>query len=107
MPIFGGGSKRPPHEQRRGQNGPPREKDVNVNATPPLPPPPSHWSKAPPSQSVVPARKELVFHCQLAHGSATKDVKDFSNVRELYARIGEAFGISASEVSKTSEIKPV
>lgn len=42
-----------------------------------------------------------MFHCQLAHGSATKDVKDFSNVKELYGKIAEVFGMSVLEVSLT------
>ena len=42
--------------------------------------------------------RELVFHAQLAHGSPTKKIMEFSNVKELYQRIGEAFGISSSEV---------
>lgn len=45
----------------------------------------------------VPTRK-LVFHTQLAHGSATGRVEDFSSIQELYAKIAEVFEISASEV---------
>ncbi len=45
-----------------------------------------------------------MFHCQLAHGSATIDVKDFSNVKELYGKIAEAFRISVSEVSLTGHM---
>ncbi|KAJ8251372.1 hypothetical protein GJAV_G00220640 [Gymnothorax javanicus] len=44
-------------------------------------------------------RPRLTFHTQLAHGSPTGRIEGFSNVRELYAKIGEAFGISADEVS--------
>lgn len=52
-----------------------------------LPPPPSSM------------RPRLIFHTQLAHGSPTGRIEGFSNVRELYAKIGEAFGIPPSEVS--------
>lgn len=52
-----------------------------------LPPPPSGM------------RPRLIFHTQLAHGSPTGRIEGFSNVRELYAKIGEAFGIPPSEVS--------
>ncbi|NWZ90027.1 GIPC1 protein, partial [Nesospiza acunhae] len=45
-----------------------------------------------------PLRPRLVFHTQLAHGSATGRVEGFGNVRELYGKIGEAFGIPPSEV---------
>lgn len=54
-----------------------------------LPPPPNNM------------RPRLIFHTQLAHGSPTGRIEGFSNVRELYAKIGEAFGIPASEVSQT------
>lgn len=52
-----------------------------------LPPPPSSM------------RPRLIFHTQLAHGSPTGRIEGFSNVRELYAKIGEAFGIPPAEVS--------
>ncbi|KAG9337846.1 hypothetical protein JZ751_027497 [Albula glossodonta] len=53
---------------------------------PGLPPPP------------LSLRPRLTFHTQLAHGSPTGRIEGFSNVRELYAKIGEAFGISPAEV---------
>ncbi|XP_036408107.1 PDZ domain-containing protein GIPC1-like [Megalops cyprinoides] len=40
----------------------------------------------------------LIFHTQLAHGSPTGRIEGFGNVRELYAKIGEAFGIPPAEV---------
>ncbi|MGH0191747.1 UNVERIFIED_CONTAM: hypothetical protein FKN15_072674 [Acipenser sinensis] len=43
-------------------------------------------------------RPRLVFHTQLAHGSPTGRIEGFSNVRELYSKIGEAFQIPAAEV---------
>eukprot|EP00794_Sanderia_malayensis_P007767 gene7767-8613_t len=42
--------------------------------------------------------KKLVFNAQLAHGSPTGKVEDFSNVKELYQRIGDAFNISSTEI---------
>ncbi|XP_018610137.2 PDZ domain-containing protein GIPC1-like isoform X1 [Scleropages formosus] len=54
--------------------------------SPGLPPPPAGL------------RPRLVFHTQLAHGSPTGRIEGFSNVRELYAKIGEAFGIPVDEV---------
>lgn len=41
---------------------------------------------------------ELVFHCQLAHGSPTVFVSGFSNVKELYARIAQQFEFPESEI---------
>ncbi|KAB0403878.1 hypothetical protein E2I00_010712 [Balaenoptera physalus] len=40
----------------------------------------------------------LVFHTQLAHGSATGRVENFSSIRELYAKIAGVFEISPSEI---------
>ncbi|XP_029473382.1 PDZ domain-containing protein GIPC2 isoform X2 [Rhinatrema bivittatum] len=51
-----------------------------------LPPPPANL------------RPRLVFHAQLAHGSATGRIEGFSNVKELYAKIAEAFRIPADEI---------
>jgi hypothetical protein len=41
---------------------------------------------------------EMVFHVQLAHGSPTKQVKDFTNVKQLYEAIAKAFGIATSDI---------
>lgn len=52
-----------------------------------LPPPPANL------------RPKLVFHTQLAHGSPTGRIEGFTNVKELYAKIAEAFKINPPEVS--------
>ncbi|KAI1883273.1 hypothetical protein AGOR_G00243510 [Albula goreensis] len=51
-----------------------------------LPPPP------------VSLRPKLVFHTQLAHGSPTGRIEGFTNVKELYAKIAEAFNLSTPEI---------
>lgn len=113
MPIFNGQKKSGSDRDARrfpgagpgGGGGSPEKK---AGATPPLPPPPdtNHPRLAPAGGSAVPTRQELVFHCQLAHGSPTKDIKDFSNVRELYSRIAEAFNISTDQVWTLSVLLP-
>ncbi|XP_026556007.1 PDZ domain-containing protein GIPC2 [Pseudonaja textilis] len=40
----------------------------------------------------------LVFHTQLAHGSPTGRVEGFGSVKELYAKIAEAFRIAPAEI---------
>ncbi|OBS66401.1 hypothetical protein A6R68_05060 [Neotoma lepida] len=45
----------------------------------------------------APARR-LVFHAQLAHGSATGRVEGFSSIQELYAKIAGVFEIEPSEI---------
>ncbi|XP_004841454.1 PDZ domain-containing protein GIPC2 isoform X1 [Heterocephalus glaber] len=59
-----------------------------VGAEPPTAP-------APPAPPTPPA---LVFHAQLAHGSATGRVQGFTSVAELYAQIGAAFDLPPSEI---------
>lgn len=51
-----------------------------------------------------PARR-LVFHAQLAHGSATGRVQGFSSNKELYEQIAGVFGISPSEVRRSVPVR--
>lgn len=46
----------------------------------------------------------LVFHCQLAHGSPTGLISDFSNVRELYQKIAERYDLPTEEVSTKTAV---
>ncbi|KAM6167752.1 PDZ domain-containing protein GIPC2 [Erethizon dorsatum] len=50
---------------------------------------------APPAPAPAPP---LVFHAQLAHGSATGRVQGFASVAELYAQIAAAFDLQPSEI---------
>lgn len=58
-----------------------------------LPPPPASL------------RPKLVFHTQLAHGSPTGRIEGFTNVKELYSKIAEAFNISPPEVRAHLSLK--
>lgn len=40
----------------------------------------------------------MVFHCQLAHGSPTKQIRDFTNVKQLYESMAKAFGLSTNDI---------
>lgn len=54
---------------------------------------------AAPSGAAVPAEQfDMVFHCQLAHGSPTRQVRDFTNVKQLYESIAKAFGIPTADI---------
>lgn len=81
-----------------------RSKDaenIRPRSRPPLPAPPDDpFRRRPLASHPIPPRNELTFHCQLSHGSPTKDIQDFSNVKELYSRVGEAFDIDPSTVKK-------
>ncbi|XP_027012555.1 PDZ domain-containing protein GIPC2 isoform X1 [Tachysurus fulvidraco] len=59
---------------------------VNGGGTGGLAPPPANL------------RPKLVFHTQLAHGSPTGRIEGFSNVKELYAKIAEAFNLNTTEI---------
>ena len=96
MPLFGG--QRRTGERRRSSSSSLVDHGGGGKATTPTLPPPPVEPRAPP-QSMIPSRYELVFHCQLAHGSPTKEIKDFSNVKELYARMAEVHGITSADVS--------
>ena len=51
------------------------------------------------SLNVLKVMKELEFKAQLAHdGSVTRKISDFHNVKELYQKLAEAFGITKNEV---------
>ena len=83
---------------------PAQQQDSNPNASriPPQPQPEFRQQPAPPP----PPPPKFVFYCQLAHGSPTGKVEGFTNVKELYQKLGEVFKIQANEVSEpTIELK--
>lgn len=45
------------------------------------------------------SKPQLVFHCQLAHGSPTGLITGFSSVKELYQKIAECYDFPVDEVS--------
>jgi len=52
-----------------------------------------------PQGNAVPAEQfDMVFHCQLAHGSPTRQVRDFTNVKQLYESIAKAHGIKTEDI---------
>jgi hypothetical protein len=111
MPLFG--QKRHSGDRKRKTSSGVTEgsrsgvTEGNSNATvvtaPVLAPPnPVENNVRPHPQSMIPSRRELLFHCQLAHGSATQQIKDFSNVKELYHKIASAFSLHKDDVSVLS-----
>ncbi|XP_064003929.1 PDZ domain-containing protein GIPC2 [Pogoniulus pusillus] len=51
-----------------------------------------------PAPAPAASASRLHFHTQLAHGSPTGRVEGFGSAGELYAKIGEAFGIDPAEI---------
>ncbi|XP_012286018.1 PDZ domain-containing protein GIPC3 [Orussus abietinus] len=45
-----------------------------------------------------PAKPQLVFRCQLAHGSPTGLISGFANVRELYQEIAECYVMAPEDI---------
>lgn len=45
------------------------------------------------------SKPQLVFHCQLAHGSPTGLISGFASVKELYQKIAECYDFPVDEVS--------
>ncbi|KAM9516331.1 PDZ domain-containing protein GIPC3 [Guaruba guarouba] len=76
---------------RQPPQGSPMENGVGQAAEPPA-------AEGPPAPRAPRARPRLVFHTQLAHGSPTARIEGFTNVKELYAKIAEVFGISPTEI---------
>lgn len=50
------------------------------------------------AQDAIANKPQLIFHCQLAHGSPTGLITGFSSVRELYKKIAECYDISEEEI---------
>ena len=57
--------------------------------------------------AVKPQQQPLVFLCQLAHGSPTGRITGFTNVRQLYEKIADAFDMPSSEVRISNSVIPV
>lgn len=52
--------------------------------------------EGPPADAAEPF--DMVFHCQLANGSPTRQVRDFTNVKQLYESIAKAFSIATTDI---------
>ena len=95
MPLFGG--KKKDKSNAAQEDG---EHTDNMSGRPNASNGATHTSggsgEAPASKS----RPKLVFHCQQAHGSPTGLISGFTNVKELYEKIAEAYDMQPAEVTK-------
>lgn len=82
MPIFG--EKKP--------------KTSKENSQPSDPPDQSVEEPEPYLDSPLACRRKIQFYCQLAHGSPTGIISDFTDVTELYSEVASCYGIDAKEV---------
>lgn len=81
------------------------------SGAPAAPPPPHDKMNSVAAQPKDPTstvtKAQLVFYCQLAHGSPTGLISGFSSVTELYQKIGEHYEFAPSEVSAVREFRRV
>jgi len=83
---------------------------VNGSAVTTVPPPPPYENNnktvkyaaqdhvvPPPHEQHIP-RPQLIFHCQLAHGSPTGLITGFASVKELYQKIAECYDFPVDEI---------
>lgn len=61
-------------------------------------------SSSKPGTPTADLRNQLIFHCQLAHGSPTGLISGFSSVKELYQKIAECYEFPIEEVSDSNHI---
>lgn len=99
MPLFRSKSKNKDKDKDKKAYEPEQEdSDLPAPTLPPPPPPEIPKASAASPDPAYHVQKELIFRCQLAHGSATKEIKDFTNVKDMYTRIADAFNISPREI---------
>lgn len=105
MPLF---NKKPNKTAATTTNGPaPNNNNLKPTISAPLPSPTVDRSAAAAAAAATASQQQspqnsiknqLVFHCQLAHGSPTGLISGFSSVRELYQKIAECYDIPVDEV---------
>jgi len=82
MPIFGAKKQKTPKENSQ-----------------PLDPPVHLVEELDPDGDQSSAyRSKIQFHCQLAHGSPTGIISDFTTVGELYSKLASCYDVDAAEV---------
>lgn len=102
MPLF---TKKPPKTTSPTQFDNNNLKNPATNGTI-LPTSAQIEKKVPPAPQIEPAilKPQLVFHCQLAHGSPTGLITGFSSVKELYQKIAECYDFPVDEVSNNARL---
>lgn len=105
MPLF---TKKPPKTTSPTQFDNNNLKNATTNGTI-LPTTAPIEKKLPLPPQIEPAimKPQLVFHCQLAHGSPTGLITGFSSVKELYQKIAECYDFSVDEVSVIRQSLPL
>ncbi|XP_069127813.1 PDZ domain-containing protein GIPC1-like [Argopecten irradians] len=97
MPLFGKKKDKTLVDNQQSVRSPPEPNEQRPGNPQPTPPE-SNGTQVPRSQPVDPPRPKLVFHCQQAHGSPTGIISGFTNVKELYQKIADAYDMDVSDI---------
>jgi len=73
-----------------------KKKNGHIHDSAPDPAPQEPATQATPQPQAP--RPKLIFHCQQAHGSPTGIISEFSNVRELYQKIADAYDLEPNMI---------
>lgn len=101
MPIFNKKPKQSPatiQQQQQQYDNNNSKTGVLSSSTSPMSTVDRRVPQPQPTESNV-SKPQLVFHCQLAHGSPTGLISGFASVKELYQKIAECYDFSVDEVS--------
>ncbi len=99
MPIFNKKPKQSPATviQQQYENNNSKTGVLSSTSTSPMNSVDRRVPQPQPNESNV-TKPQLVFHCQLAHGSPTGLISGFASVKELYQKIAECYDFSVDEV---------
>lgn len=98
MPIFNKKPKQSPTTIQQQQQQQYENNNSKTSSTSPMNSVERRVPQPQPTESNV-SKPQLVFHCQLAHGSPTGLISGFASVKELYQKIAECYDFSVDEVS--------
>lgn len=107
MPFFTKKSPTPPTFDNNNHKSSTTTNNVNILSTASQLPMAQHIIEKklpPPTIDANILKPQLVFHCQLAHGSPTGLISGFGSVKELYQKIAECYDFSVDEVSHFSHV---
>ncbi|KAG4073423.1 hypothetical protein HA402_000647 [Bradysia odoriphaga] len=97
MPIFNKKPKQSPTTVQQQYDNNNSKAGVLSSSTSPMNSVERRVPQPQPTESNV-SKPQLVFHCQLAHGSPTGLISGFSSVKELYQKIAECYDFSVDEI---------
>uniref|UniRef100_A0A8W7P5M3 GIPC1-3 GH1 domain-containing protein n=1 Tax=Anopheles coluzzii TaxID=1518534 RepID=A0A8W7P5M3_ANOCL len=108
MPLFNKKSTKISNPSPPMTKDPHAYHDNNNYKNPPIPTAPTihhdSMSNGGHGESTV-TKPQLVFNCQLAHGSPTGFITGFASVKELYQKIAECYDFPMDEIQSASPLE--